>query len=58
MSEINADKKDTLVFYCHSEQCQAAPKAAEVAKNKGYTVRVMEAGILGWKKAGHAVKKI
>ena len=56
--ELGAKKSDTLVFYCHSESCGAAPAAAKLAKKQGYTVRVMDAGIVGWKKAGHAVKKV
>jgi rhodanese-related sulfurtransferase len=58
VKELNAKKSDTLVFYCHSESCGAAPAAAKIAKKKGFKVKVMHAGIVGWKKAGHAVKKI
>ena len=57
-SELKASKKDTLVFYCHSEACGAAPKAAMTARSMGFTAKVMDAGIMGWKKAGHAVKKL
>ncbi len=57
-SELKASKTDTLVFYCYSEQCGAAPKAAMTAASMGYKTKVMDAGIMGWKKAGHAVKKI
>jgi rhodanese-related sulfurtransferase len=57
-SELKATKKDTLVFYCYSEACSAAPSAARAAKAKGFKAKVMAAGITGWKKAGHAVKKI
>ncbi|MEM9693117.1 MAG: rhodanese-like domain-containing protein [Myxococcota bacterium] len=53
------EKKDTkLVFYCGGEACTAAPKAAAVAKSKGYTdVSVMRAGIKGWVDAGKKVEK-
>ena len=56
-SELKASKDDTLVFYCHSEKCGAAPKAAMTARSMGFKAKVMDAGIVGWKKAGHAVKK-
>lgn len=58
VKELKADKSDTLVFYCHSESCGAAPTAAKIAKKKGFKVKVMTAGIVGWTKAGHAVQKI
>jgi rhodanese-related sulfurtransferase len=57
-SELKAKKSDTLVFYCYSEACGSAPKAAMTARSMGYKAKVMDAGIMGWKKAGHAVKKI
>lgn len=57
-SELRAKKSDTLVFYCYSEACSAAPRAAEVAQAKGFKTKVMHAGIVGWKKAGHAVQRI
>ena len=57
-SELKASKDDTLVFYCYSEKCSAAPKAAMTAQSMGFKTKVMDAGIMGWKKAGHAVKKI
>jgi rhodanese-related sulfurtransferase len=57
-SELRASKEDTLVFYCYSESCGAAPKAAQTARSMGYTAKVMDAGITGWKKAGHAVAQV
>jgi len=57
-SDLGAKKDDTLVFYCHSEACSAAPKAAAKASGSGFKVKVMDAGIVGWKKAGHPVKHI
>jgi rhodanese-related sulfurtransferase len=47
-SELPADKGAKLVFYCGGEKCTAAPKAAQVAQQAGYTdVNVMRAGIRG-----------
>jgi rhodanese-related sulfurtransferase len=47
-----------LVFYCGGPKCMAAPKAAHRAKEAGYTdVKVLRAGISGWKKAGKQVDK-
>ncbi len=57
-SELKASKDDTLVFYCYSESCGAAPSAATAARSMGFKAKVMDAGIVGWKKAGHAVKKM
>ena len=57
-SELRAKKGDTLVFYCHSEKCGAAPSAARAAQARGFKTMVMHAGIMGWKKAGHAVARI
>lgn len=57
-SELKASKSDTLVFYCYNASCSAAPIAAKTAESKGYKIKVMDGGIVGWKKAGHAVQKI
>lgn len=52
-SELPADKASTLVFYCASTKCSAAPKAATKAADAGYTnVHVLEVGIKGWTEAG------
>jgi rhodanese-related sulfurtransferase len=57
-SELPADKGKKLVFYCGSEACMSAPKAAEVAQAAGYTdVNVMRSGIKGWVGAGQKVDK-
>ena len=56
--ELQASKQDTLVFYCGSEKCSSAPKAAQIASAKGYQVKVMDAGIKGWIRAGHEVAKL
>jgi len=58
MSELPADKSTELIFYCGSEKCRAAPKAAARAEEAGYSdVKVMPAGIRGWVAAGKPVEK-
>ena len=58
VDELPSDKSSKLVFYCGSEKCSAAPRAAKLAKDAGYTdVNVMRAGIRGWVKAGKKVSK-
>jgi len=58
MSVLPADKGADVVFYCGSEKCSAAPKAAEKAMAAGYSnVRVLRAGIKGWVAAGKPVTK-
>jgi rhodanese-related sulfurtransferase len=58
MTELPADKRTNLVFYCGSEKCSAAPKAAKRARAAGYeNVHVMPAGIRGWVKAGKKVDR-
>jgi rhodanese-related sulfurtransferase len=55
---LPADKATKLVFYCHSEKCQASHMAAKAAVDVGYTnVFVFPAGITGWEKAGKATEK-
>lgn len=55
---LGEDKSRALVFYCSSEKCGAAPRAAKEAMELGYTeVRVMKAGIKGWTAAGFEVSK-
>jgi rhodanese-related sulfurtransferase len=57
-TELPADKSTKLVFYCGGEKCTAAPKAAKVATQAGYSnVNVMRAGIKGWVDAGKSVDK-
>jgi rhodanese-related sulfurtransferase len=52
MSELPADKNATLVFYCYNTLCPASGLAADRAIDAGYKdVRVMKAGIVGWKEA-------
>lgn len=58
LSELPADKSTELIFYCGSEKCRAAPKAAARAEEAGYSdVKVMSEGIRGWVKAGKPVEK-
>ena len=55
-AELPGDKAASLVFYCSSERCSAAPRAAERAQNAGFQqVYVMPVGIKGWVKAGKPV---
>lgn len=53
LSILPADKAEALVFYCANEHCGASHKAAARAVVAGYTnVKVLPAGIAGWKAAG------
>ena len=59
VSELPADKSKTLVFYCANEHCGASHVAAERALTAGYTdVKVLPAGIAGWRKAGKSVQQL
>ena len=52
MTELPADKKTALVFYCYNSYCQASHAAANRAYQAGYKdVSIMKAGIAGWNKA-------
>ncbi|MEM1030664.1 MAG: rhodanese-like domain-containing protein [Myxococcota bacterium] len=58
VSELPEDKDANLVFYCGSQACMSAPKAAEVAQAAGYkNVSVMRAGIKGWVEEGKDTDK-
>ncbi len=53
LAELPSDKSTTLVFYCANTHCTASDNAAERAKEAGYAdVRVLRAGITGWRDAG------
>lgn len=53
LDQLPKDKDTGLVFYCANERCMSAPFAAERAKAAGYkSVKVLRAGIMGWKDAG------
>jgi rhodanese-related sulfurtransferase len=57
-SELPSNKATKLVFYCGGQKCSAAPKAAKVAVEAGYSdVNVMRAGIKGWVDADKKVDK-
>lgn len=59
VSELPADKARPLAFFCSSEKCSAAPKAAEKAIAAGYTdVRWLKVGIKGWKGAGQKTQAV
>jgi len=59
LGELPSDKARTLVFYCANEHCGASHVAAERALTAGYTdVRVLPAGIAGWRNAGKAVQPL
>ena len=46
-------RADSLVFYCSSTLCTSAEGAAHRAVEGGYSdVKVLRAGIKGWKRAG------
>lgn len=52
-SELPADKKSHLVFYCANAMCTASHVAAEHAVSLGYKdISVMVDGVYGWKQAG------
>lgn len=58
-SELPADKARPLIFYCANEQCGASHTAAEKAVVAGYAdVRVLPAGILGWRDAGKRLQTL
>lgn len=58
MSELPADKSATIIFYCYNTLCPASGLAADRAIDAGYKdVRVMKAGIVGWKEATEKAKK-
>lgn len=59
LSELPADKAKPLVFYCANEKCGASHAAAEKAKVAGWSdVRVLPAGIAGWKTAGNSTQQL
>jgi rhodanese-related sulfurtransferase len=54
---LPADKGALVVAYCGSEKCGAYAKAAEAAKELGYTnVQHYKPGLAGWKEAGEALQ--
>jgi len=54
---LPADKSALVVAYCGGPKCMAYKKAAQAAKELGYTnVKHLSAGISGWKEAGEQVE--
>ena len=59
LGELPADRAAPLVFYCANEQCGASHAAAERARLAGWTdVRVLPAGIAGWRNAGRSTSRL
>ncbi len=57
-SKLPADKGALVVAYCGGPSCSAYTRAANVAKELGYTnVKHLSAGISGWLQAGEATEK-
>lgn len=59
LAELPADKSKPLVFYCANEHCGASHSAADKARTAGWSdVRVLTAGIAGWKNAGRDTQSL
>ncbi len=57
-SKLPADKGALVVAYCGGPSCNAYTRAANAAKELGYTnVKHLSAGISGWLQAGEATEK-
>ena len=57
-SKLPADKSTLVVAYCGGPTCSAYAKAANAAKELGYTnVKHLSAGISGWLQAGEKTEK-
>jgi rhodanese-related sulfurtransferase len=57
-TKLPADKGALIVAYCGGPSCGAYARAANAAKELGYTnVKHMSAGISGWVKAGEKTDK-
>ena len=57
-SKLPADKGALVVAYCGGPTCSAYKKAANAAKELGYTnVRHLSAGMSGWLQAGEKTEK-
>ena len=56
--KLPSDKGALVVAYCGGPSCSAYKKAANVAKELGYTnVKHLSAGISGWLQAGEKTEK-
>lgn len=57
-SKLPADKGALIVAYCGGPSCSAYTRAANKAKELGYTnVKHLSAGISGWLQAGEKTEK-
>lgn len=57
-SKLPADKGALVIAYCGGPSCNAYTRAADAAKELGYTnVKHMSAGISGWMQAGEKTEK-
>ncbi|MBL9143691.1 MAG: rhodanese-like domain-containing protein [Verrucomicrobiaceae bacterium] len=57
-AKLPADKGALVVAYCGGPSCSAYTRAANAAKELGYTnVKHLSAGISGWLQAGEATEK-
>ena len=56
-AKLPADKDTLIVAYCGSEACGAYARAAQAAKDLGYTnVKHFSPGLKGWKAAGEPLQ--
>jgi rhodanese-related sulfurtransferase len=57
-SDLPHDKDAMVVFYCSNSMCRKAPNAAKRAKAMGHkNVKVMSAGIQGWRNKGLSIEQ-
>lgn len=57
-TKLPADKSTLVIAYCGGPACNAYTRAANAAKELGYTnVKHMSTGISGWVKAGEKTEK-
>lgn len=58
-SALLKDKKQTIIFYCESDECLRAGQTYSKAKNLGYeNVYVLEGGLPAWKRGGNEVESL
>lgn len=57
-SKLPKDKDALIVAYCGNENCGAYARAAQAAKDLGYTnVQHFKPGLAGWKASGEPLQK-
>ena len=57
-AKLPADKGSLIVAYCGNEHCGAYARAAEAAKELGYTnVQHFKPGLAGWKESAEPLEK-